>query len=188
MVMGFSKKIVKFTLFIYALVFATYVADTLLRSDPLDVFASPGNVVINELELNPAGTDTGNEWVELYNPTSSSVSLLGWSLSTTHGDTVTVTLSGSIPPGGYLVVTYMKQWLDNEDEIVVLKSGGTIIDQTPQLDDTSNDGKSWQRYPNGATTWSFRSNTKGGPNGGEPIPELGFALATILTMVLLSKK
>ncbi|MBU7004518.1 MAG: lamin tail domain-containing protein [Theionarchaea archaeon] len=44
--------------------------------------------MINELEHNPAGTDTGNEWVELFNPTSSSVSLSGWSLSTTHGDTV----------------------------------------------------------------------------------------------------
>jgi hypothetical protein len=28
-----------------------------------------GHVVINEVEANPAGIDTGNEWVELYNPT-----------------------------------------------------------------------------------------------------------------------
>jgi len=30
-------------------------------------------VVINEFEPNPFGLDEGNEWVELYNPTSSSV-------------------------------------------------------------------------------------------------------------------
>ncbi len=42
---------------------------------------------------NPAGTDTGNEWVELYNPTDQTVNIGGWKLFTTKGDTVTRTIS-----------------------------------------------------------------------------------------------
>ncbi|MEM3697678.1 MAG: lamin tail domain-containing protein, partial [Candidatus Bathyarchaeia archaeon] len=55
-------------------------------------------IVINEVELNPAGVDEGKEWVELYNPTQNAVDLSYWTLSTTAGDTVTIT----IPPGTIL--------------------------------------------------------------------------------------
>ena len=33
------------------------------------------HIVINEIEQNPSGFDEGNEWVELYNPTTSDVNL-----------------------------------------------------------------------------------------------------------------
>ena len=64
-------------------------------------------VFINEVELNPEGDDrlsTVEEWVELYNPNDFAVSLEGWELRTTHGVTVAVKLSGSIPARGFLVV------------------------------------------------------------------------------------
>jgi len=100
-------------------------------------------IVINEVEQNPPGTDAGNEWVELYNPTSVSILLTGWTLSTTHGRTVTIHLSGSIDPHEYKVIGYWKQWLDNEDEQVVLKDNKRrIVDQTPILTDTKNDERS----------------------------------------------
>ena len=70
-------------------------------------------IVINEIEQNPSGIDAGNEWVELYNPTTNDVNLDGWKLSTTHGITVTVTLYGTIPANGYFVYTYgVKMRLD----------------------------------------------------------------------------
>src|SRR5262249_50056444 len=39
-------------------------------------------VLITEILPNPAGTDAGHEYIELYNPTSSSISLDGCSLQT----------------------------------------------------------------------------------------------------------
>lgn len=84
-------------------------------------------VVINEFEPNPSGNDnnlTVLEWVELYNPTASSVDIGGWTLSTTHGTTVTVTIpSGTtIEANGYYVYERGQQWLDNTDESIILKN------------------------------------------------------------------
>lgn len=135
-------------------------------------------VVINEVEQNPPGDDAGNEWVELYNPTANAVDIRDWTVSTTAGRAVTVTISSGtrIASGGYYIVTYGSQWLDNEGESVVLRgSGGNEVDRTPSLTDTKNDGRSWQRYPNGQDTdsisdWSFQTSTRGFSNGGELVP------------------
>ncbi|MEM2126975.1 MAG: PGF-pre-PGF domain-containing protein [Candidatus Bathyarchaeia archaeon] len=137
-----------------------------------------GHVLINEVELNPPGVDEGFEWVELYNPTSEEVDIGGWTLSTTHGVTVTVRVpeGRKIPGYGYYVVGYGGQWLDNEDELVILRDAfGWEVDRTPLLRDDYNDGRSWQRYPNGVDTdsvddWSFRESTRGRSNGGLRLP------------------
>ena len=137
------------------------------------------HIVINEIEQNPYGTDAGNEWVELYNPTTSDVNLDGWKLSTMHGKTVTVTLRGTIPANGYFVYTHAEQWLDNEDESVTLRDPPlNEIDRTPYLTEPyriDNGYYSWQRYPNGKDTdsdsdWMFRASTKGYGSGGELPP------------------
>ena len=131
-----------------------------------------GHVVINEVEANPAGTDTGNEWVELYNPTDQTVNIGGWKLSTTYGDTVTLTISQGIiiAPGEYLVYTYTSQWIDNENESIILKNAlNQIVDETPILSDTANSGSTWARSPNGIDTdspsdWDYQSGTEGTSN------------------------
>ena len=131
-----------------------------------------GHVVINEVEANPAGTDTGNEWVELYNPTDQTVNIGGWKLSTTKGDTVTLTLSEgtTIASGEYKVYTYTSQWIDNEGESIILKNAlNQIVDETPTLNDTANSGSTWARSPNGIDTnslsdWDYQSGTEGVPN------------------------
>ena len=122
------------------------------------VAPTPGHVVINEFKLNPLGNDnylSVKEWVELYNPTSEDVDISGWTLSTTHGETLTV----SIPQGtvidanSYYVHGRGSQWLDNDDESVILRDAeGNEIDRTPVRSDTKNDGRSWARYPNGQDT------------------------------------
>jgi hypothetical protein len=135
------------------------------------------HIVINEIEQNPYGIDEGNEWVELYNPTTTDVNLDGWKLSTTHGKTVTVTLRVTIPANGYFVYTHAEQWLDNEDESVTLRDPSlNEIDRTPYLTEpyrVDNGYYSWQRYPNGNDTdsdsdWMFRAVTKGYGSDGEP--------------------
>ena len=134
------------------------------------------HIVINEIEQNPYGTDAGNEWVELYNPTTSDVNLDGWKLSTMHGKTVTVTLCGTIPANGYFVYTHTEQWLDNEIESVILRDPSLNgIDRTPYVPDIIGTRYTWQRYPNGNDTdsdsdWEFRASTKGYGSGGELPP------------------
>ncbi len=134
------------------------------------------HIVINEIEQNPYGIDEGNEWVELYNPTTSDVNLDGWKLSTTHGKTVTVTLRGTIPANGYVIYTHTEQWLDNIGESVTLRDPSlNEVDRTPYVPDNNGTRYSWQRYPNGKDTdsdsdWEFRASTKGYGSGDEMPP------------------
>ncbi len=131
------------------------------------------HVVINEVELDPPGTDYGTEWVELLNPATSPVNIGGWTISTTAGVTVTVTIPQGtiIQPEGYFVYTHYTQWLDNSNESVVLRGAShSEIDRTPVLSDNANDANSWSRYPNGADTdsnsdWRLQLSTKGISNG-----------------------
>ena len=97
----------------------------------------------------------------------------GWKISTTHGIVVTVTIpsGATIAAKGYYVVGRGSQWLDNEDESIILRdSAGNEVDRTPVKSDTYNDERSWQRCPNGKDTdaaadWTFRTSTKGESNG-----------------------
>lgn len=136
---------------------------------------SEGTVVINEIEANPPGNDNYGsvyEWVELYNPSGYSVNIGGWTLSTTAGVTVTLSIpQGTIlNPSQFIIVERGTQWLDNEGEQVILKdSQGSIKDSSPVFSDTSNDSSSWQRYPNGRDTdssndWIYKSSTKRSSN------------------------
>ena len=43
-------------------------------------FSDVSHVVINEVLYDPTGSDTGNEWVELFNPTCTSLDLTGFAL------------------------------------------------------------------------------------------------------------
>ena len=131
-----------------------------------------GPVVINEVELNPYGTDAGYEWVELYNPINQSVDIGGWMLETTHGETVTLMIEYGtvIEPGEFQVYSHNVQWLDNEGESVLLMDESySVVDETPLLTDTENDIGAWARYPDGYDTddafdWVFQASTQGSPN------------------------
>ena len=58
-------------------------------------------VVISELLPNPSGTDNGNEFIELYNPTASAIQLQGCSLQTTSSSKVYNFANTSLQPGEY---------------------------------------------------------------------------------------
>jgi sugar-specific transcriptional regulator TrmB len=136
---------------------------------------SEGIVIINEVEANPLGNDNNGsvyEWIELYNPSEYSVNIGDWTISTTTGITVTITIQEgtTLSPGQYKIIERGQQWLDNEGEQVVLRdSFGNIKDMSSVINDTDNDSYSWQRYPNGrdtdsSTDWSFKPSTKGCSN------------------------
>jgi beta-lactamase superfamily II metal-dependent hydrolase len=149
--------------------------------------AANNEILINEVELNPAGTDSGAEKVELYNPSTSAVDLNGWTISSTAGRTsVTIvigegTTTTTIPPGGYLIVSDgdSQQWLDNTGgEVIELRNdSGILIDNVGPFSDIANDDATWQRSVDRGEeerNWVFSSGTLGDANFGTFVldPEL----------------
>jgi competence protein ComEC len=150
--------------------------------------AANNEILINEVELNPAGTDSGAEKVELYNPSNRAVDLNGWTISSTAGRTSATIVIGegtttttTIPPDGYLIVSDgdSQQWLDNTGgEVIELRNdSGILIDNVGPFSDIANDDATWQRSPDGEgegegeeeeeeRNWVFSSGTLSGANFG----------------------
>lgn len=69
-------------------------------------------------------------------------------LQTTHGSVVTETIPEGtmLNPSAYYIYSPPYQWLDNEDESIILKdSEGKEEDRTPVLSDTKDDNRCWVR-------------------------------------------
>ena len=107
---------------------------------------------INEIESNPSGSDSGNEWVELYS--DQEVNLGGWKII--NHDNESFNLSQAF--NGFLVVTFNKQFLNNQNESLMLFNGESIVFSTPVLNDIYNDGRAWS-YCSGE--WKFVISTPG---------------------------
>jgi len=127
----------------------------------LSSFASAApDIIITEVELNPEGTDSGNEWVELYS--DEDVDLDGYYLQNDDGDIFN--LSGyEIDKEDYLVIELDGLWLDNnQDEVVYLRDvDDNIIDDTDELNDDDNDDRTWTLCDG---DWVFIDESKGDDN------------------------
>jgi mono/diheme cytochrome c family protein len=97
-----------------------------------------GDLVLTEIMANPeAVDDTVGEWIELYNPTDSSLELTGCTLS---DDSSSSMLDGvSVPAGGYVTFArssdagfmpngLITNALDNAGDVLTITCGGTVID------------------------------------------------------------
>jgi DNA-binding beta-propeller fold protein YncE len=134
------------------------------------------HIVINEFELNPAGNDDASvEWVELYNPTSYSVNISGWTLKADkgkYGDRQ-LPVGTMIEAGGFFVFapeSRWGQWLANEEEWIELRDPmNRMIDRTPVKSDTEDDSRTWQRNPDGCDDWVFQESTVAYP----PVASVG---------------
>ncbi len=107
--------------------------------------SSDSDVEIYAFDQNPAGSDEGNEWLRLFNPSSEFLDIGKWILENGDGEKETIAEGTTIypfawydhPPPPY-------QWLDNEDEFIILKdSKGKEVDRTPVLSDTRDDNSYW---------------------------------------------
>lgn len=81
----------------------------------IEVFATdpclpvPAPLVINEINYNSAILPDPKDWVEIYNPTSSTVDVAAWKMKDESDSAIYGFPSGSsIPPDGYLIVTKSK--------------------------------------------------------------------------------
>lgn len=110
---------------------------------------------INEVELNPAGTDKGAEWLELFS--EQETDLKNHKLVNADGDEFELNEKFS----GYLIIEFENQWLDNEDEKVFLYKNSELIDETDLFFDSANNDKTYQFCGN---EWKFAGATKGKEN------------------------
>ena len=112
--------------------------------------ASPGDVVISEVAWMGTTSSSSNEWIELYNTTSSSVSLSSWTLNALDG-TPSITLTGSISAYSYYLLErtddnsvpgitadkiYTGAAGDGGEQLVLRDGSSTVID-------TANQNGSW---------------------------------------------
>ncbi len=119
------------------------------------------SIQISEFELNPAGTDTGNEWIEFY--CGEKTDLKNYEIINNDGNKIN--LSGNCE--GYFIYVFEKQWLDNTDEKIILRENGKLIDETKIADDSKNDDSTWQF----CDEWVFKKETKNQKNCDEKIEE-----------------
>jgi predicted extracellular nuclease len=114
------------------------------------VAASHGDVVINEF------TAKGTEWIELYNLSTSAVSIEGWMLTDGEDDEF---LSGSITAGGYFVIDTSLALSNTGDEIQLYNGGASLVDEVAYGTNGGAPlppfGTSTARSPNGADTDDF---------------------------------
>jgi len=134
-----------------------------LSSLPIAVFGGESDVLINEIMYNPADSNTGGEFVEIYNRGGEAVDVSGWWLEDSAQVMLTLPEGTIIPAGGYLVfyaeeaavdfyglntaISYgpYKGGLSGSGERIALKKvGGSIIDEV-----TYDDNSPWPTEPDG---------------------------------------
>lgn len=121
------------------------------------------DIAINEVELNPRGSDAGQEWIELYNPTDVDINMSDFQITTSFKSSdIDLPKDAVIKAGETYVVELDEQTLSNTAEILVLEnSTGKVVDRTPSLVDRNDDDRTWQRMPDGNNEWKFAADTKG---------------------------
>ncbi len=128
--------------------------------DPLDWWPSLRQVVIGEVELNPAGDDNepGGERVKIFNRGDEAVDVGGWTLTTTGGDRVALAIPEGtvIEPAKSRLVTRERRWLDNSEESIVLTTDTNLeVERTPPLSDDDNDGQVWVLTDGDVPKWRY---------------------------------
>jgi hypothetical protein len=129
-----------------------------------------GNVVINEVELNPAGDEDAHKapaqaWVELYNG-DKDMDIGGWSINTSVGRSVTIPEGTIIQSLDYYIVVGEPRWLAYTETLVLRNETGAEMDRTPTLSDDRNDELAWTRDPDGRDTnstddWKYLPSSSG---------------------------
>jgi hypothetical protein len=100
-------------------------------------------VVLSEIAWMGTTTSSTDEWIELYNNTSSPSDLTGWTLSAADG-TPSIPLSGSIPAAGYFLLertddttvpdlpadqTYSGGLGNGGEDVILQDAGSNLIDR-----------------------------------------------------------
>ncbi len=71
-------------------------------------------IVFSEIYYDPAGTESKEEWIELYNAGTTTADLSGWVITDNNGSgsSYTIPSGGSINAGGYLIIAKQSKGFD----------------------------------------------------------------------------
>jgi hypothetical protein len=113
-------------------------------------------IEITELEFNPAGMDTGQEWIEFFS--EQEIDFENVFLKDSDNDTFFLNLSFQ----GVYVYEFSGRWLDNDDNLISIIYNNETLFETPLLSDNENDERTWQLVD---SEWKFQNPTKGDYSG-----------------------
>lgn len=154
------------------LLFSVVMISILVSLPVFEAYSVTQMLKINEVELNPRGADENNQWIELCNKSPDLLNISGWFVKGTRlGKTFKIPDGFVILPNDYLVIPFNSVMFSRENEAVVLLTPDSVeINRTPQLSDTADDDRTWQRFPDCVDTgtladWAFRNSTLGRSNG-----------------------
>lgn len=85
---------------------------------------------LSEALPNPEGSDTSEEWIELYNPYSEAINIDGLLLDDQEGGSSPYTLNGSIAAYDYLLISITDSGItlnNSSDDIRLLHTDGTVL-------------------------------------------------------------
>jgi len=114
-------------------------------------------VFINEVELNPNGSPD-LEWIEFFN-NGPSVDLTGWYVK--DRDNNQFFFPPVIISDFYVLEGFSNDFVNSDENVSLFDANGTLIDNAPHLTDSSNNGRTWQRVPDGVGDLLFEIGTKG---------------------------
>ena len=90
-----------------------------------------GGVVFNEVLPSPEGSDSENEWIELYNSNDLEIDLSGWKIKDTTGSVKEHIIDNKIPASGYLILRRPETniTLNNDgDGLILLNPNEEVVD------------------------------------------------------------
>jgi len=118
----------------------------------LDVYCVSA-VRINEVELNPQGTDSGNEWIELYS--EQEINMTDWIILSSNGRNMTFNASFL---NFFIINTPYNLLTNDNNKLSLLNSESSLISETIEISDSYDDSRTWQFCDN---IWMFANSTKG---------------------------
>lgn len=113
--------------------------------------ATECTIALNELMPNPSGTDSGNEWLELYNCTEAEVLLEGWVLSDKSGN-YDLLENVFIEPMGYFLIHPSFSINQSNEEIYLFDENRELIDFFSY--ESSSEDTPWAREFDGIGEWT----------------------------------
>jgi len=137
------------------------------------------DIVINEFLPDPLGDDCDlsgiyGEWVEIYNKGANQVDLSGWYIKDDAGNTIVISSSnthtGSTIIGAkgsnseWLVVFLNGCILNNDGDTVYLYDNANQLIDSYSYTGSTQENKSYARYPDGTENWYDPIPTPGKPN------------------------
>ncbi len=160
------------------LIFSAFMISILVSLPVLEVYSVTPPLKINEVEFDPPGPDTNNQWIELCNKSPDLVNIGGWLIKSTKlNKTFKVPDGFVIAPNDYLVIPFNDVMFAHQNESVVMLTPDSVeVDRTQQLSDAFDDDRTWQRFPDCSDTWAFRNSTHGITNG-FPVAKSNFTLS-----------